>query len=109
MRPYAKHFRRAKVWRDFVLIAPDARVDEHPDIGAVRAFGVAEHAQRRGIEVATGLCLMRERMLAHIVPVLGFVRRRGEETRFGQQPDLQRQKVPEDSRHRNDDVNARSS
>ena len=50
---------------------------------------------------------MLKRVLAEVVPVLRFASRSGEEARFGQKADLQRQEVPEDPGHRDDNVDPR--
>ena len=52
---------------------------------------------------------MRQRVFAQIVAFLRLVRRRGEEASVRQQPDLQREEVSEDSRHRQHHIDARSA
>ena len=52
---------------------------------------------------------MRERVFAQIVAFLRLVRGRCEEAGFRQQPDLQRQEVSEDSRHRQHHIDSRSA
>ena len=90
-----------------VLVAPAAVVDHVIDVGAVGALGVAEDPQRRRLEIATVLGLIAQRVLAHEIALDGFVGGGGEERGLGQQLDLQRQEIAEDSRQRDDHVDPR--
>ena len=92
---------------EFVLVVPAAAVDQVIDVGAVRALGIAEHAQRRALEIAAVLRLVAQGVLADEVHFLGLIGRGGQERSLGEQLDLQRQQVAEDAGERDDHVDAR--
>jgi hypothetical protein len=68
-----------------VLVVPAAVLDQAVDVGAVGALGVAEHAQRRGLEVAAVFRHVGQRVLADEVLLERLVGAGGEEGGLGQQ------------------------
>ena len=107
--PESKAFAAGVGLGNFALVVPAAALDQVVHVGAVRAFGIAVHAQCGDFQGAAVFFLVGQRVLADPVLLQRLVGGGGHIGSVGQQLDLQRQQVAEDAREGDDHVDARAA